>query len=122
MQQRQTLNTYTDLAYLYKMADGDGEMIKDILSEFISKIPEYTTSLYNAIGQSNYDQIFFFAHKLKPSFVLVGSSTLVTKLEEIEQLGTMHIGIDKIKALGSEVKAIVPLVIKELESGLPLQP
>lgn len=76
--------TYIDLSYLYEIADGDSEFIKEMLSDYIEKVPQQFAELRQSIRDQNFEQAHFDAHKVKSSFQFVGVKQLVERAANIE--------------------------------------
>ena len=49
---------------------GDQEFLKYVVSLFIEHVPAWTRELNKACLQANWEQVYFWAHKLKPTIDL----------------------------------------------------
>jgi HPt (histidine-containing phosphotransfer) domain-containing protein len=58
------------------MADGDEVFLERMVNLFIKIVPESLVQLQEAYAQQNFTQLGAVAHKLKPSILNMGISTL----------------------------------------------
>ncbi|WP_129021494.1 PAS domain-containing hybrid sensor histidine kinase/response regulator [Edaphocola flava] len=65
-----------DLGKLRDMADGDEVFLERMVNLFIKIVPESLVQLQEAYAQQNFTQLGAVAHKLKPSILNMGISTL----------------------------------------------
>lgn len=78
--------TYIDLSYLYEIGDGETEFIREMLSDYIEKLPAQFAGLQQAVADQNFEQAHFDAHKVKSSFQFVGVKQLVDLAANIEKV------------------------------------
>lgn len=65
-----------DLTYLESIADGDKEIIEELINIFIDQIPEFTEGLRNGLEQKDWRALAGIAHKAKSSVVSMGMNNL----------------------------------------------
>jgi CheY-like chemotaxis protein/HPt (histidine-containing phosphotransfer) domain-containing protein len=103
-----------DLDYLIKATRGNHTLLNKVIKIFLQQIPEDLAELNEAIGKTKFAGISDASHKLNSSFSMLGVAVLKPVLEEIEQLGNMASGIEKIMQLNYRVNTIFRQVIKEI--------
>ncbi len=65
-----------DLTYLESIADGDKEIIEELINIFIDQIPEFTEGLSASLINKDWRLLAGVAHKAKSSVVSMGMNTL----------------------------------------------
>ncbi|MGF2414788.1 MAG: response regulator, partial [Ferruginibacter sp.] len=88
-----------NLSYLITSTRGNKIMLNNIIKIFMQQIPEELAALAEAIEKTKYTNISDIAHKLKSSIAVLGIAVLKPLLDEMEQLGNIALGIEKIKQL-----------------------
>lgn len=65
-----------DLTYLESIADGDKEIIKELVVIFLEQVPEFTQGLDKFFAEKNWKGIAALAHKAKSSVISMGMAEL----------------------------------------------
>ncbi len=65
-----------DLTYLEGIADGDQEIIKELITIFMEQVPEFVEGFENGFSEKNWKLIAALAHKAKSSVISMGMSGL----------------------------------------------
>lgn len=74
-----------DLTYLESIADGDVEIIKELITIFLEQVPEFTDGLDSYLSKKDWKGIAALAHKAKSSVISMGMNTLGnTDLKNLE--------------------------------------
>jgi HPt (histidine-containing phosphotransfer) domain-containing protein len=79
---------YINLEYLYEVADDDTDFVKEIIDDYLNKMPGQFAELENAVGKDDQESTKFIAHKMKSSFHFVGAQILVELAQQIENAET----------------------------------
>jgi len=95
-----------NLTYLFDVARGNKKVVIEIIDIFLEETTVELSTLRNAIKKTNYSLISDIAHKLRSSFLLLGINTLVPVFTEMEQLGIIASGIDKIKLMNLRINKV----------------
>ena len=61
-----------NLAKVYQISDNDSDFVKDIINLFLTEMPTDLKSLKKGIKEKDYKTAFAYAHKIKPTFDLLG--------------------------------------------------
>jgi HPt (histidine-containing phosphotransfer) domain-containing protein len=110
--------THINLDYLNEMADNDIDFMREIIADYISKIPAYIEDLVQAVENVNQDNTVFFAHKLKSSFQFMGAKQLTSITEQIEQYAKEGSHQNEIPNMVKEILTGFERVIEELKTEL----
>lgn len=103
-----------NLTYLLKITRGNKARLNKIIKMFLQQIPEELSALTEAIERAKYIAISDVAHKLKTSIAVLGIAVLKPVLDEIEQLGNISSGIEKIEQLNSQVNTVFSQVFQDI--------
>ncbi len=114
------IDTVCDLKYLTETVGGKKNLILEIMDVFLKQVPEELEAINQAISKEDYATIKSFAHTMKSSVSIMGISTLLPVLQEMEDLaaGIGHSGdhqISRILELNQKLVFICKQAIKEIE-------
>ena len=104
-----------NLTYLNETMGGNKELIREILDIFLKQTPQDLQDVNDAVGNGDYLKIKAYSHKMKSSVSIVGISTAVTILQQMEDLGAKGEGIENIKELNERLNLICKQAINEIE-------
>lgn len=76
---------HINLEYLYEIADNEIDFVKEIISDYLAKVPAQFTDLEKAVASEDIEATKFIAHKLKSSFQFMGVQTLVDLSNQMEK-------------------------------------
>lgn len=111
-------NPELDRDYLQTFYEEDLDYAADMFSTFL----EYTLAefplLKTAIGEGDMEEIRKAAHKVKPTFAMVGLTKLRDKLAQIEQLASANSDIELIKPIHAKIENQLNHFIPILEADL----
>lgn len=110
------LNNYPhlNLEYIYELADGETEFVKEIIDSFLTSTPINFAKLEEAISLQNGTDIVFYAHKLKGTFNFIGSIQLSNTFTTIESLSQDNDKYKEMEALLTLVKNNMVQIFAEL--------
>lgn len=106
-----------NLEYLSKLMGGKKHLIKEIIDVFLQQIPEELQFMEDGIKKEDYKIIKKFAHTMKSSVSVMCITSLTPILQEMEDLGTRAVDIDKIKNLNLKLNLICKQALKEIEKA-----
>jgi HPt (histidine-containing phosphotransfer) domain-containing protein len=73
-----------DLTYLLSMADGNNELMLEIIDIFVVQVEEFWIEMQDLFDKKDYDSLGKLAHKAKTSVAIMGMDTMSKKLKELE--------------------------------------
>ncbi len=106
-----------DLLYLNEMVRGNKRLIKEIIDEFLTQVPEELEMINEAVSKEDYPIIKNVAHTMKSSLSIMGISVIIPVLQSIEELSGAKSEIGRIRELSVTLNAICNQVIEELEGA-----
>lgn len=108
---------HIDLGYLYEIADNEMDFVKEMINDYIAKIPIQFDELCAAAEAADFEKTRFISHKLKSSFQFMGAEQLITLAYAIEKLSEAKEESSINEKLG-QMKGQVQSVIEELHHKL----
>lgn len=108
------MSSFYDLSKVDEIAQGDTNFVKVIVSTFLEEIPKDTAALEQAYEDTDYEQVYQLAHKIKPTVELFGLGILdevifiqdwgKLKNSEVCINEQMVVILDRIKTVVKELK------------------
>jgi HPt (histidine-containing phosphotransfer) domain-containing protein len=108
---------HINLEYLYEVADGDTDFVKEIITDYLEKVPEQFVLVEKAIMSNDAEAIRFLAHKMKSSFQFMGVQRLVEIAQEMEN-APLEIAVERHVQNGALMKPLIESVLVELSHKL----
>lgn len=105
-----------NLDKINEMADGDQDFINSVISVFLEEVPQDLSDLEKAIGNSDYENVYKLAHKIKPNVDLLGMEQARATALEIETMGKNADKSARIEQLFPLLKKDIQQVITELKN------
>jgi HPt (histidine-containing phosphotransfer) domain-containing protein len=68
-----------NLSYLQSIAEGDENIIKELINIFLEQVPEFTEGLDKSLSEENWLNVGAIAHKAKSSVISLGMEDLGNK-------------------------------------------
>lgn len=72
-----------NLAKVYDISDNDADFVKQILELYFQEVPMEIQNIKAAIKQKDYQKTYAAAHKIKPTFDLLGMNLAYDELIQI---------------------------------------
>jgi HPt (histidine-containing phosphotransfer) domain-containing protein len=86
---------YTDLTYLKSVAEGNNEIVREMIGLFNAQVPEFIANLNTFLKEKRYLELGKEAHKAKSSVLVMGMEELAVDMKTL-QLATID-GIEEDK-------------------------
>jgi len=109
-----------NLSKVYALSDNDSEFVNEILTLFVTEVPEDLAQIKEGIKKKDHKHAYAYAHKIKPTLDLLG---LNVAFEEILQLEAWTKTEGKKKDIEDTFKSIKTQVndaIKEIKKDFDL--
>ncbi|OFX17946.1 MAG: hypothetical protein A2033_15325 [Bacteroidetes bacterium GWA2_31_9] len=106
---------YINLSYLNEVADGNKDLIIELIEIFKSQIPEFNDLFNSYFASSNWYQIGLVAHKAKSSVAVIGMSKLADDLKILETLSKNSEKIDTYQAYIDNFNESTKHAVSELD-------
>jgi len=109
-----------DTTYLKEVYEDDYEYMADMFDTFLKITPDEFAKLHDALDHSDVPQVASIAHKIKPTFQMVGLPQLTERMTILEKQAKSNEEIHKLRKFESKLYKdyikLKPILIKQLES------
>lgn len=114
------MNSYKhiDTDLLKEVADGNNELIFDLVDMYIEQAPKFSEQLENLLEKEDYQALGKLAHKIKGSLSTIGITTLAQEMKELEQIAKANKATEQYSSYVNRYKAISKEAILELKEIL----
>lgn len=109
-----------NLAKVYALSENDTEFAIQILQLFVTEVPSDLQQIDEGIKNKNYQQAYSFAHKIKPTFDLIGMNVAYQEILEIEAWTKREGKKSEIQATFDSIKNQVEKAIKEIKKDFEI--
>ena len=109
-----------DTDYLGQVYEDDYEYMADMFDTFLKITPAEFANLHDALDNANSTAVGSIAHKIKPTFQMVGLPQLTEQMGLLEKLAKEDTDINKLRKaqyrIYKEYLSLKPVLIKQLEN------
>lgn len=103
-----------DLSYLEEIANGNTDFIVEMIDLFLQQAPESLLQIREQVVKKEFQSVGNLAHKLKPTFAMIGVMSGSKLAEKIEKLTRGGYELENISELVDELKCISDLAMEKL--------
>lgn len=100
-----------------KEIDDSTEFIRQVLRIFLDTVPSNSKAMVKACAEENWEQVYFFAHKMKANINLLSITAIMEDIKFVEQNAK---GMTNLNEIPGKVKFIDEVVDKAGEDMLSL--
>ena len=109
-----------NLAKVYALSDNDSEFVNQIVTLFVTEIPDDLIEIKEGIKKKDHKHAYAYAHKVKPSLDLLGLNIAFEEILQIEAWTKAEGEKKEIKETFKSVKNQVEEAVKELKKEFGL--
>ena len=109
---------HIDTDLLKEVADGNNELIFDLVDLYIEQAPKFYAQLEDLIEKKDHQALGKLAHKIKGSLSTIGITTLAKEMKEFEQKAKANTNTNQYRSYVNRYKEISREAIVELKSIL----
>ncbi|HEY2727115.1 MAG TPA: Hpt domain-containing protein [Parafilimonas sp.] len=109
-----------DTTILIQTHHADQAFVKHMISLFLEHIPHTNVDLEKACAESDWQKVYFYAHKMKASIDLFSLIKLKDLIRKIEQNAKNHVEIDSIPNDVKFVSAYIKNCIAQMKIDFDL--
>lgn len=109
-----------NLAKVYALSDNDPEFVLQIVTLFVTEIPEDLSEIKEGIKKADHKHAYAYAHKIKPSLDLLGLKMAFEEILQVEAWTKVEGEKKAIKEIFKSVKHQVEDAVKELKKDFDL--
>lgn len=105
-----------DLSYLEEIANGNTEFIVEMIDLFLQQAPEILGQIHEKISKKEWNAAGSLAHKLKPTFAMIGIHKGKELSERIEKNSRGGIDLSGLGVLVDELDSLSKITMGKLMS------
>lgn len=109
-----------NLAKVYALSSNDPEFVLQIVTLFVSEIPDDIAEIKEGIKKKDHKHAYSYAHKIKPSLDLLGLKVAFEEILQVEAWTKTEGEKKEIKETFKSIKQQVKDAIKELKKDFDL--
>ncbi|MFI0490076.1 Hpt domain-containing protein [Flavobacterium sp.] len=109
-----------NLAKVYALSDNDPEFVMQIVTLFVTEVPEDLSQIKEGIKKKDHKHAYAYAHKVKPTLDLLGLKVAFEEILQIEAWTKAEGEKKEIKETFKSVKNQVSEAVKELKKDFDL--
>lgn len=109
-----------NLAKVHAISDNDAEFVMQIISLFITEVPEDLKLMEQGIKEKDHKQAYAYAHKIKPSLDLLGMTVAYQEILEVEAWGKAEGRRREIIHTLESIQSQIEKAVKEIKKDFDL--
>lgn len=109
-----------NLAKVYAISENDTDFVMDIVTLFVSEIPQDLLQMKEAINVKDYQVAYSFAHKIKPTLDLLGMTVAHEELLYIENWTKNEGKRKEVKDTYKSIEYRIEKAVKEIRKDFNL--
>lgn len=109
-----------NLSKVYALSDNDPEFVMQIISLFVTEVPQDLKQIDLGIKAKDHKQAYSFAHKIKPTLDLLGMTMAYEEILQVEAWTKAEGKKKQIEATFESIKDQVDKAIKEIKKDFEL--
>jgi len=104
-----------NLSKVYALSDDDPEFVKQIITLFVTEVPQDLKQIELGIKNKDHKQTYAYAHKIKPTLDLLGLSMAYEEILNVEAWTKIEGKKKEIEATFISIQDQVDKAIKEIK-------
>ena len=104
-----------NLAKVYALSDNDPEFVNQIISLFVTEVPEDLSEIKEGIKKKDHKHAYAYAHKVKPTLDLLGLNVAFEEILQVEAWTKAEGEKKDIKETFKSIRNQVDEAVKELK-------
>ena len=109
-----------NLAKVYELSDNDPEFVTQIITLFVTEVPQDMTQIKLGIKTKDHKLAYSYAHKIKPTLDLLGMTTAFEEILQVEAWTKREGKRKEIKEIFDSVESQVEKAVKEIKKDFNL--
>lgn len=109
---------YTNMDYLKELSDDNHEFMIDMISTFLDQTPQFIQDIKAAYKAGNFEEVKKIAHKMKPTFPMMGILNYTDDILLLEKIGMQASPDSNFDIILNKVSDMLEVAYIELEEQL----
>jgi hypothetical protein len=103
-----------------KEIDDDEDFIQQVISIFLETVPENTGALVKACNEEDWEQVYFYAHKIKSNVNLLSIDCIIDEIKFVEQSAKNSVNIEMIPEKINFIDGVIRNALERLKIDFAL--
>mgnify|MGYP000092975703 CR=1 FL=1 len=109
-----------NLSKVYALSDNDPEFVLQIITLFVTEVPQDLKQIEIGIKEKDHKQAYAFAHKIKPTLDLLGMTMAYEEILQVEAWTKAEGKKKEIEATFKSIQDQVEKAIKEIKKDFEI--
>jgi len=109
-----------NLSKVYALSDNDPEFVNEILTLFVTEVPEDLAQIKEGIKKKDHKHAYAYAHKIKPTLDLLGMNMAFEEILQVEARTKVEGKRKDIEHTFDSIKTQIKEAIKEIKKDFDL--
>lgn len=109
-----------NLAKVYALSDNDPEFVMQIITLFVTEVPEDVKQIDLGIKEKDHKLAYSYAHKIKPSLDLLGMTVAFEEILQVEAWTKAEGKRKEIEHTFESIKSQIDKAVKEIKKDFDL--
>jgi HPt (histidine-containing phosphotransfer) domain-containing protein len=109
-----------NLSIVYALSDNDPEFVMQIISLFVTEVPQDLKQIEQGIKDKDHKQAYAYAHKIKPTLDLLGMTMAYEEILQVEAWTRAEGKRKEIEATFDSIQDQVDKAIKEIKKDFEI--
>jgi HPt (histidine-containing phosphotransfer) domain-containing protein len=109
-----------NLAKVYALSDNDPEFVMQIITLFVTEVPEDVKQIDLGIKNKDHKLAYSYAHKIKPSLDLMGMTVAFEEILQVEAWTKAEGKRKEIEHTFESVKSQIDKAVKEIKKDFEI--
>lgn len=99
-----------------KEIDSSEEFLLQVITIFLETVPANTEALAKACAEEDWEQVYFFAHKIKANVSLLCIDSILEDVRFVEQSAKGRVNLEVVAGKVSYIESVVLNVKREMKN------
>ncbi len=109
-----------NLAKVYALSDNDPEFVNQILSLFVTEVPQDLLQIKHGIKEKDHKLAYSYAHKIKPTLDLLGMNVAFEEILQVEAWTKREGKRKEINDTFDSIESQIEKAVKEVKKDFDL--
>ena len=101
-----------------KEIDDTEDFILQVITIFLETVPANTEALVKACAEKDWEQVYFFAHKIKANVALLGIECIIEDIRFVEQSAKGRCNKEVIPSKVKFINEMVKVAVEQMKTAL----
>lgn len=104
---------------LTEMDGADDEFVKQVIDIFLETVPLTSIALVKACKEQDWQQVYFYAHKMKANVNLLSINSIIDEIKFVENGAKELVHLEEMAEKVKHINEVVQQTAEEMKSIMP---